>query len=274
MKLTKTQLSDLLKELGVQLVDITDKQDEAQQDFNPRNVVTSFLESRKPVILADYETTILPTKLSEQAGIIGGKLKNYIKKASGGLLKDSDLQGKTDEECINLLNQTLNQTKNADTESLRTQIQDLVKEHETKLNEQKTTFENLLNQEKSKVTNYHINNQLESLLKDIPLLEGDNSKRAKLLKVALEESFNPVWNEKDHKIELRKKENIEHLASIDGKIVDVKDYAQNYFKEIGLLQTDTRHAPAGTPPAGTPPAGQQQYVSNSAQLGASYYAEV
>ena len=125
MKITKSNLELLLKNIGIQDVQIVEDDKEADE-FNADSIVNSIFSPKEVLLRQQWETEVLPEKLRAEAGKFGGILKNNIKKLSNGLIKGSDLEGKSDEEVLQIFAEFLQKDKDTSTEGLREQIKEII----------------------------------------------------------------------------------------------------------------------------------------------------
>lgn len=245
MKLTHKQSQELLKMVLAQVVElVADDSTEAEKEFNPQTAIDNFIKLKKPSIIEDYEKTTLAEKIKNVAGEFGGKLKGYIRKASGNTLKQADLENKTDEEVVNLLVEHLTNTKDASANDLRDQIKKLVDDHKKEIETLQETHATNLKAEQSKFTDLKVEDYLQTLVNGLPLGQGDAGVRAKALKAALLSEYGYNWDDVTKKLELREKDKPESPVIKDNIVLDVKTFAENYFKSLGMVQTDTRQTTA------------------------------
>ena len=250
MKITKDQALQLLTSLGMADVQLVETKEEADE-LNPESILDAFLEGKKPVLMQKFESDILPEKLKEAAGKFGGNLKNYIRKASDNVIKTSDLEGKTDEEAINLLKAHLHQSKDQSTEEIRKQMEELIETHKADTDKIKGEYDGKISEQTRKFESININSALSDIIKGIPLLGEDEKMKVDTLAYALNNKFTPKWNEEKKFVELREKENPDKLALNGNNLVDVKQFATEYFTGLGMIKKDTsgeearNHLPGG-----------------------------
>ncbi|KAB1228450.1 hypothetical protein [Chryseobacterium viscerum] len=239
MKLTQANLNKLLAHLGLQDVQVVADEKEADQQFNDDQIISAFLETKKPIFMQNFESEILPEKLKAEAGKFGGNLKNSIKKLSNGNIKDSDLAGKKDDETLQLLVEFLQKDKDASTEDLRTQIKTLSESQNEALESLKTEYEDKLKGKDREFDDLHISNYLGKLVGELPLIGEDVQAKINVLKGAIDANYSPVWNRQKSELELREKANPERFAQLnENTILNPKTYAENMFKGLGMVKTD------------------------------------
>lgn len=249
-KLSLKQVKELLSLLNVQLADnLAATDDEAEKDFNPRAVVDQYLNAQEPVFMQRFNDNVLPDKLKELAGTIGGKLRAQIRQLSGGKLKTSDLEGLTDEQAIQKLYDITKELNSADAATLRTQIEQLTTTHNEEMQKLKDAHKNELKTLQNQFTEREIDEYLFGIVKAAPLPKvkagEDETKayqtRAAALKMALRAEYGDHWDPTKKALELRMKDKPENPVILDGnKVLTPKDFAENYFKNLGMWQEDTR----------------------------------
>ena len=240
MKLTNKQAAELLKVLTAQAVEIVgDDSTEAEKDFTPQGAIDKFLAGRKPVFQKEFEDSILPERLKAFAGEIGGKLRSAVRKASGNQIKLADMEGKTDDEVVQMLADHLATTKDADANTLREQIKKLVDDHKAEFDKLKAEHATALTAEQKKFTELKVDEWFQGLVKGLPLGEGDAVARAKALKAALADEYGYVWDETKKVVELREKDKPESPVIKDNMVFEPKTFAESYFKALGMVKSDT-----------------------------------
>lgn len=238
MKLTQSNLKKLLAHLGIQDVQLVEDEKEADQ-FNDDELINTFLETKKPIFMQNFESEILPEKLKAEAGKFGGNLKNTIKKLSNSQIKDSDLAGKKDDEVLQIFADFLHKDKDASTEDLRTQIKTLSESQNEAIAKLKEEYEGKLAGKDKEFDGFHIESYLGSLVNELPLLGDDPKVKIGVLKSAIESNYSPIWNRQKNELELREKENPERFAQLnENTILSPKTYAENLFKGLGMVKTD------------------------------------
>lgn len=249
-KLTLKQLQSILNVLGVQLAEIAQKDEDGEQDFNPEEVVNNFVNGREPVFMKKFNETILPGRLQEQAGAIGGKLRTKIRQLTGNKLKTSDLENLSDEEALQKLYETIQAGGNDDANALRTQIQELITEHNNATSKLKNEHKTAMDALQAKFTDKEIDDYLSGIVKELPLTkvkEGEDvskavAMRTAALKMALRSQYGEHWDGDKRVLELRDKTKPENPVILDGnKILTPKDFSENYFKSLGMWQDDARN---------------------------------
>ncbi|MDV7696298.1 hypothetical protein N6B72_05130 [Chryseobacterium soli] len=251
MKLTQSNLNKLLERLGLQDVQIVDNENEADK-FSDDEIINSFLETKKPIFLQNFESEILPERLKAEAGKFGGNLKNTIKKLSNGQIKESDLAGKKDDEVLQLFAEFLHKDKDTSTEDLRTQMKTLSESQNAALENLKKEYEDKLSGKDKEFDGFQIESYLGTLLNEMPLLGEDPKAKIGVLKSAIEANYSSVWNREKKDLELREKENPDRFAQLnENTILSPKAYAENLFKGLGMVKTDmskesaTKHVDTG-----------------------------
>ncbi|MFC7347309.1 hypothetical protein ACFQO9_11330 [Chryseobacterium zhengzhouense] len=238
MKITKANLEKLHKALGLQDVQVVDDEKEADE-FNEETIINNFLQPKEQIFRQKWDSEVLPEKLKAEAGKFGGILKNNIKKLSNGNIKASDLEGKTDEESLQIFVEFLQKDKDTSTDGLRQQIKELAESNSAELEKLKNDYEGKLSQKDKETNDIFIENYLGDLVGQIPLIGDDNKAKISVLKNAIESQYSPVWNREKKDLELREKENPERFAMLDqNTILNTKSFAENMFKGLGMIKTD------------------------------------
>lgn len=238
MKITKANLERLHKALGLQDVQVVDDEKEADE-FNEESIINNFLQPKEQIFRQKWESEVLPEKLKAEAGKFGGILKNNIKKLSNGNIKASDLEGKTDEESLQIFVEFLQKDKDTSTDGLRQQIKELAESNSAEIEKLRGDYEGKLSQKDKETNDIFIENYLGELVGTIPLIGDDNKAKISVLKNAIESKYSPVWNREKKDLELREKENPERFAMLDqNTILNTKSFAENMFKGLGMIKTD------------------------------------
>lgn len=238
MKLTQANLIKLLSSLGLQDVQVVEDEKDADQ-FNGDEIISGFLETKKPVFMQNFESEILPERLKAEAGKFGGNLKNNIKKLSNGLIKDSDLAGKSDAEVLQIFAEFLNKDKDASTEDLRNQMKTLSESQQSTIDKLKEEYEGKLSGKDKEFDSFHIESYLGKLVNELPLIGEDPAVKIGALKSNIESNYSPVWNREKKELELREKQNPERFAQLnENTLLTPKTYAENFFKGLGMVKTD------------------------------------
>lgn len=271
-KLTLKQVQAVLQQMGVDLAEIVNDDTAAEQNFDADGVVNQFLNAKEPIFHSRYNETVLPGRLQQHAGEIGGKLRTKIRQLSGNKLKSSDLDGLSDEDALGKLVELLQTTGNENVQDLRTQLQNIIAEHNAATETLKGTHAQELAAMTAKFNETGIDGYFQTLVKASPLLpvrEGEDAtktlqKRANALKAALRAEYGEFWNPEKGELELRDKTKTENPVILEGnKILTPKDFAESYFKDLGIWQTDTRNQDAHQQ--------QQQFQQQQQQGGAGQY---
>lgn len=238
MKITKANLERLHKALGLQDVQVVDDEKEADE-FNEETIINNFLQPKEQIFRQKWDSEVLPEKLKAEAGKFGGILRNNIKKLSNGNIKASDLEGKTDEESLQIFVEFLQKDKDTSTEGLRQQIKELAESNSAEMEKLKGDYEGKLSQKDKETNDIFIENYLGELVGQIPLIGEDNKAKISVLKNAIESQYSPVWNREKKDLELREKENPERFAMLDqNTILNTRSFAENMFKGLGMIKSD------------------------------------
>jgi hypothetical protein len=238
MKLTQDNLKKLLAHLGLQDVQLVEDDKEADT-FDENEIINSFLDTKKPIFLQNFESEILPEKLKAEAGKFGGNLKNTIKKLSNGQIKDSDLAGKKDDEVLQMFAEFLHKDKDTSTEDLRNQIKNLSESQSETIENLKKEYEEKLSGKDKEFDSFHIESYLGSLINEIPLVGDDSKAKIGVLKNSIESNYSPFWNREKKELELREKSNPERFAQLnENTILSPKTYAENLFAGLGMVKKD------------------------------------
>jgi hypothetical protein len=98
-----------------------------------------------------------------------------------------------------------------------------------------------LTDERSKVSDQLTLDHIVELHKKFPLLKGNDIERAKLLRLASSSNYKLVYNNEKNVVELRDLKNPESPVIKDNKVYTFENFAEDYYKGIGLWQVDARH---------------------------------
>lgn len=237
MKLSQQQLLSLAKKIipNVELADVDNP------DFDVDVATEAFVNEREPVFRKKFTDEEVPKLTTQIAGQIGAKVKTAIKKISKGQIKDSDLKDLQDDQAIQLLLDKMVDLSGKDTEQLRSQLEKVVEENNKALEDLKTDYENRLASERNKITDQQIVDQLVKLHSKYPLLKGNDIERAKALKEIAGLQYKVVLNSEKGVVELRDKNNPEAPIIKDNKVFTFDNFAEDYYKNIGLWQIDARN---------------------------------
>jgi hypothetical protein len=238
MKLTQANLTKLLASLGLQDVQVVDDEKEADE-FNEETILNNYLQPKEQIFRQKWDSEVLPEKLKAEAGKFGGILRNNIKKLSNGNIKASDLEGKTDEESLQIFVEFLQKDKDTSTDGLRQQIKELSDSNLAEIEKLRNDYEGKLSQKEKETNDIFIENYLGDLVGKIPLVGDDNKAKISVLKNTIEAQYSPVWNREKKELELREKDNPERFAMLDqNTLLNAKSFAENMFKGLGMIKTD------------------------------------
>jgi hypothetical protein len=244
--LSTQQATELLQELGVQAVVVSDET-QAVQDFNVEDLLTEVDAAREPIIKAKIGADLEKETRSKLGGVLNGAMRSaglqILKERGVTGVSNKDLDGLSDKALLAFMVEKLDIHGSKGTEDLRKQIEEMSEAHESEKAKLLADKEAEVAAANEKYVQRDIDVDMLRTVNGIPRIGGDVSEQAGALKTYLQNHYALVYNPETGKTELRDKNNPEAVAlnQAKSKQITVEEAAKGFFGTIGVLKTDNRH---------------------------------
>ena len=237
MEVSTKKVKELLKAIGIADVEIVDDADD--KDVSIDDLVNQVDANRSAIIEPQVKDAV---KTELEAGIkarIFGTVKAAFNRSGIKLTEEYASVDDMVKKALVGFNDKFSQ----DAQKLRDDMEIMIKEHEAALSTEKEKYEKELADKENKFTDRDIEEILQTYLKEIPRIGGDELIQAKEVKRYLQEKYHVAYEPSDRKIQIMQKDKPEHPVFNEQKtsIKDVKDVVKEWCDSIGITAKDTRH---------------------------------
>lgn len=247
MKITQSQLLELLKVVGLKDVQLVEADEESEYDKD--TALQAIDGSRKPIIAQQVLDEKEEELTKSITGMNGNILERQLVKQFGIAAKDLKGIEKNDEKIAFAIQQFMSK-QSEEKQDVQAAIEEvrqaLLAEHETKVAEIQTQLENA----NKKYIDRDVLEWVETSLKEAPISErADRKVIAKQFKNHLENQFALNYKEQDRLVELFDKTNPNKPALNSAKTgaPDVLELAKEFLTPLGIWETDMRGKPPVIP---------------------------
>lgn len=229
VQLTAEQLTEVARELGVEVVDKNDT-------FDIHAVLTAVDNVRKPFIQKDIEATVVPDAVSKQVGKLTGVIRHELKKLTGYDNKDEDIEVVL-KKGFEVYGAKAKEGVSADIQTMQQRMEELEQLKEREKGEAVQEWQSKYTELQERIL---AKEAVELLYKEVSnmKLRGDVITHTQDLYKALREDYTIHVEGNELKFFDKSSPNIP--AQLNKKTFNLAEYATGYFERRGTLEKDMR----------------------------------
>lgn len=243
-KFTIQQLVEIVEAAGVPAVEIVDDPSKSDPDFDVHNHLSTIDESRKAIIIPQFEASVNESATKAATGKASGLMLQAMLnkfKATGITRKELEDKGKIEDQ-LDLCLERHNATFSKDNEALRNELTAQAEKFTKSIEEKETKYKQQLQQKEAEYVERDLREWALGVISKKSNYDGDNLERAKGLLSNIREQAHIHWDADKKMPSFRDKNNNEVplLNDTKTKELDGEYFEDQYAQKMGYRMKDAR----------------------------------